>query len=396
MSLLTKVKPKPQSYPLDAFVAPGHYFFCRRIALPEDLDEGEREEFAFIELEKLSPFPLEHLFYGCCFDAAQRHALVYAVYKRRLEPRKTADWLKLDAAVPDFLVALGGKAKAATPLVLVTERSLVGLRFDEASELPCELWAEELPLSDESSGEAAAIAAFARRCEQRFQAGPARLWRAVPGGLWQAGQARFAATSDSKQERIEEIFTRAALWSADLRDPETLELAKVEEKRNGVLWTGVLAMLALLGLLVLGEAAWGISKGYLAFRNSVIEQRAKPVAAVDSKQKSVNELLSFRESNLMPFQMLIELDAYRLQEGVPDFQQIVYRKAATDGPDRLKIEAVAQNRTQVTLFKRRLEGFSKVRAAELSSVKTGNEGVTFTVSVDFVPGAFLASMGGAQ
>ncbi|MGY8693056.1 MAG: hypothetical protein ACKVGW_02530, partial [Verrucomicrobiia bacterium] len=59
---------KSRTLTMQVIAAPSQLFFCRRIEIPEDVTEDEREGFVQLQLESLSPFPLEHLQFGYVID----------------------------------------------------------------------------------------------------------------------------------------------------------------------------------------------------------------------------------------------------------------------------------------------------------------------------------------
>lgn len=383
MSLLSKVKPRAQAYALDAFLAPGHWFFCRRIAIPEDLEKGEEEGFALLELENLSPFPLDHLHFGYCLDGLRRHAFVFAAYKRRFEGVDVGGWRRIDAALPDFIAALHEDLAGPKPLILVTGKALVALRYDGESSLPADFFARARETGEESSAIEEEIATFRGEVEKRFDARALRIGFANTESKWVGSTAWFGVVAADETPMARASFTRAELWKADLRDPEMVEQAKRDERQNALLWKGVGALAAIVSLLLLGEAFWGLSAGYLAMVERRNESRAARVESVETLRVTTNELLSFRESNLAPFRMIEAL--LPLQ----DWPNIIYRKFETSGPEVLVIDARSSNQNQVTEFKKRLERFGKIQSVDLSNQVNNPSGTTFTTTIRFVPGAFL-------
>ena len=57
-------------------MAPGCSFFCRRVEIPGDVESDELDSFLQLQLESLSPFPLEHLQFGFVVDAARQFAFL--------------------------------------------------------------------------------------------------------------------------------------------------------------------------------------------------------------------------------------------------------------------------------------------------------------------------------
>ncbi len=375
-------------------MAPAHWFFCRRIKIPSDLEKGEEEGFALLELENLSPFPLDHLHYGYRLDKAGRFAFVFAAYKRRFEKVDQAAWRRGDAVLPDFLLGLHASSKSEEGLVLVTETSLVAFSYDERSELPAAFYAESR-VFDEKEGEDAPslksqIDRFESIAKSRLGTSRLRIWHANTEAKW-VGQTAWFGAVDAEENPVAQVdFSRAQLWKADLRDPDQVELAQKDERQNALLWKALGGIAALVGIILLGELYWGASSAYLSYRNSKIAERTPLVQEIQGLQATSNTLRGFLESDLQPFEMIEAL--LPLQQ----YPNIVYRKFETEGPDVLVVDAKADNQTQVTEFKKRLERFDKIASVELSKQVNKPSGSTFTTTIRFKFGAFYQLAGGNQ
>ncbi|MDQ8202964.1 hypothetical protein [Pelagicoccus sp. SDUM812003] len=385
MSLLTKLKPKPQAYALDAHFVPGHWFFCRRIEIPADLEKGEEEGFLMLELEGMSPFPLEHLYCGYRLDSERRYAFVFAAYRRRFGGVDQAAWRRLDAVLPDFLIGLSSDARVSGPLVLETESSYVAFRYDGNSDLPVAFFAEPKPKNqdgEEQQGEEG-LSAFLRRASDSIGVKGPCVWKVNTRKEWVGSQAWLGVDEPSKGCEHVVSFSRGDIWKADVRDPEMVEQARKDERQNAIIWKGVLGIAALVGLLFIGEIYWAGSEAYLALRRSQNEKRAPLVEDFNELNDTTRALQLFQESNLVPFQMIESLAPLQ------NYPKVVYRKFETSDPNVLVIEARSQNSSEVTAFKKRLEAFGKISSVELSNQVNNPSGSTFTATIRFVPGAFF-------
>lgn len=367
-------------------MAPAHWFFCRRIEIPADLEKGEEEGFALLELESLSPFPLDHLHYGYRLDGAGRYAFLFAAYKRRFEKIDQAAWRRSEAVLPDFLLALHRDAREqGSGLVLVTSKSFIAFSYDDKSDLPAATYAEaRLETVDDGSvlSLKSQIDQFASVAKARLGISRVRLWYANASAKWIGDSGWFGAVDGSEAPAARVEFTRDELWKADLRDPEKVELAKKEERQNRFLWKGLGVLVLLVGLILLGELYWGANSLYLSYRGSQIEKRNPQVQELMELRNTSMELGEFLESDLKPFAMI---------EALMPFQKhpsIVYRRFETDGPDTLVINAKANNQTEVTEFKKRLERFEKVSSVSLSRQENASSGTTFDATIQFKFGAF--------
>lgn len=383
MSLLFKVKFKPQPYELDAYNAPAHFFFCRRIEVPSDLEKGEEEGYVLLELENLSPFPLEHLNFGYLLDEAKRFAFAFAAYKRRFEGVDTGAWRRMDAALPDFIVALKNASEDTSPLVLVTEASYVGFAFDGESSLPSRFTAVPRSVLEEGENDEMDILAFGAEAAAQFGGGEPRIWIANTNPNWLGANAILAASNIDESLAAEVSFSREEIWTTDLRDPEMVEQAKKDEQQNAILWKGVLGLAAVIGLLLIGELVWGGRSLYLAQREKWNEERVEHVASINKLRTTTDTLLDFQESNLVPFKIIEELLPYT------EWPKVVYRRFETDGPNGLIINARSDNQREMTEFKKRLERFDKIVSVEFTNQVTNPSGSTFRTHIRFQPGAFL-------
>lgn len=393
MSFPSKFKPQAQAYDLDAFMAPAHWFFCRRIEIPSDLESGEEEGFALLELESLSPFPLDHLYYGYQLDSAGRYAFVFAAYKRRFEKVDQTTWSRIDAVLPDFLLGLHSSSKGNGDIVLVTSKSFIAFSYDEKSELPAAVYTEARELDDGEEGEtapslASQVIRFESIAKGRIGFSKVCTWYANTEAKWVGQTAWFGAVDSSGSPAAKVDFSRAEIWKADLRDPEQIDQAKKQERQNGILWKGLGVLAALVALVLFGELYWGASSGYLAYRNAELEEQTELVEEIKTLQSTSNTLRGFLESDLQPFKMIEALQPLR--------GEIIYRKFETNGPDVLLIDAKADNQTQVTDFKKRLERFEKISSVELSKQENKPSGSTFTTTIRFEFGAFYEPAGGVQ
>ena len=100
----------------------------------------------------------------------------------------------------------------------------------------------------------------------------------------------------------------------------------MEERRNYLIWRIAIGMAAVIGFLVAGEFVWFAEKGYLELRRGWNEEQAPLVEEIVSQKTTINELLSFRESDLIPFDMLVAIEPFRTDS-------VVFTKVETNGPN---------------------------------------------------------------
>ncbi len=372
------VKSKSLSLELKASLAPAHYFFCRRIALPEELEESEREGAISLELESISPFPLEHLNFGYIIDDAGKYAFVFAAYKRRFESAEISGWSESEFVVPDFSYALVKERENNGPLMIVSERSVAFFRFDSESNLPA--FFQALPRENDED-HSSDIESLKKVMDLKPGDGDCRVLISDGSVFEDGGKIRLNATESDSRQTFSTMVERSRFWQLDLRDPEVIENAQGEERRNFILWNSVLGAAAVFLLLLLGELIFGISYGYLSLRKNWNVEQAPFVAHISSQNSTVIQLEQFEESDLMPYEMLEAINPYKPVS-------VQYSKISTDGPERLVIDANARSVSDANQFKTSLERFPKIDNVLLENMRPLPGGATFRAILTFQFGAF--------
>lgn len=364
--------------PLESDVVSGHLFFCRRIELPDGLENSEIPGVVELELDKLSPFPIEHLHFGYLVDRAAKFAWIYASYKKRIENERVKRWEQLDWATTDFAIGLVAESNSKAPLVIATPESLVCLRFDDVSELPCSFRAKSRKLEDEDAPLSEQISGFA----SELNLGDSfRAWEVVSNVL-QTGKTLVLIAIDLKTgEEICQRVPRSRSWSMDIRDGEAIAKVQNEERRNFVLWKIVLGVAVLFALLLVGELVFGAALTYKNLRAGWNENDTPQVENIRSMQTTIAELNNFKKSDLVPFEMLAAIEPYR------DVNTNILSLVETDGPNALLMEGQANNISERNAFKSRLEGFGKVERVEILNTRNTQKGTEFSFLVIFVEGA---------
>ncbi len=368
---------------MQAIGAPGQLFFCRRIEIPEDVADDERESFIQLQLEGMSPFPLEHMQFGFVVDEAKRFAFVYSGYRRSFENGSIVEWEKQEAVIPEFSIGLlAGKKDSGKPLLVVSETSLTYLEFDDESELPCcfESFPRSVPEEDEEAKDwTEEVEEVKARLGDRIKGVTIRVWNA--NTEVHIGKQKFRLRAEESGELISAVVTRDTLWTMDLREPALIDRAKLEERRNAIFWRVVQGMAAALILLIVGEIGWMASRAYISLRKGWNDEQAPIVMVIDSHDRTARELEEFEESDLVPFTMLVAIEPFRTND-------VLFSKVETNGPNGLKVFATATSNGHANQFKARLERFEKIDSVELQDIQSRPSGTSFTALMNFKPGSF--------
>lgn len=373
-----------------AAMAQGHSFFCRRVEIPSDVEDDELESFLQLQLEALSPFPLAHLQFGFVIDAGRRFAFLYAAYRRSFERKDAASWEGQEAVIPEFSIGLkAGGLDEKTPLLLVADSSFTYFEYDELSELPCYFYS--IPKSegetDDDAASEAAIESVILELKQGRSVDSIRVWKAKTEIAIDKKTLKLRASEGDRQIVAE--VDRESMWRMDLRDAESVERVQIEERRNYLIWRVAIGMAAVFGLLALGEFIWFTEKGYLKLRRGWNEEQSPLVEEIVSQKTTINELLSFRESDLIPFDMLVAIQPFLTDA-------VWFTKVETNGANSLRVFANATSNGQANQFKTRLERFVKIETVELQNIQSRPDGTTFTALLNFKIGAFPNSAEGEE
>jgi len=373
--------PEHKSLTLRAAMAQGYSFFCRRVEIPSDVEKDELESFLQLQLESLSPFPLEHLQFGFAIDARRRFAFLYSAYRRSLERSITADWETQEVVIPEFSIGLlAGNSEQKSPLIIEAANSYTYLEYDSLSELPC--YFQSIPKTEGESEDGSDNFEFkdvVEKLKKERSVDFIRIWEASSEIMIDKKTLKLRASEGDHQATAE--VDRDSLWQMDLRDPEMIERVQLEERRNFLIWRIAIGMAAAIGLLALGEFVWFAEKGYLGLRKGWNEEQAPLVEQIISQKTTINELLSFRESDLIPFDMLLAIEPFRTDA-------VWFTKVETNGANSLRVLANTTSNGQANQFKARLERFVKIETIELQNIQSRPGGTTFTALLNFKLGAF--------
>ncbi|MFP6901255.1 MAG: hypothetical protein VCA36_09950, partial [Opitutales bacterium] len=135
---------------------PAEHFFCECIDLPDNLEEKDLEAHAEEEMQRLSPFPVEHLYWGFHASIEHRKALLFGALSSKL---RQLGWENLEIfrrVFPSFVSLLseefGNRFDRPTICFLLHEESLTAAAFDGHSPIPLHLFSQSLSEEEVEGG----------------------------------------------------------------------------------------------------------------------------------------------------------------------------------------------------------------------------------------------------
>jgi hypothetical protein len=362
---------------------PGDAFFMRRFDLPAGTEAGEVAGFVGLQLEELSPFPLDQLHHGFLRAADGSAVFVYAAYRRRLPPGVTESWAAAPFVLPDFAPALKLRFPATTVVLMRSATALSALYFEADQDLPVRSAARGLPAG--ADGEA--FAAVRRAVLELVQAGPARevqLEIAGPPQQRAQGLTFQLAGGSRKDDGREIVLTSDECWAMDVREPE---FVAAQRKRHGVdllFWRVVQGAVAAIVLLVLGEILLVGGSAYAGWMKRRFDERQPDYLALDAKNSLAINLQTFRDRAVNPF------DMFRvLARGKP--ASVYFTEARLEG-FRMEVQGEASTNAEYNTYMESLKVAPELAGPpEEKGRKTQNNLTTFTIVVNFRQGAFPAA-----
>lgn len=359
---------------------PGERFFVRRIPLLPDAPAAAQVELA---LETLSPFAPEHLFSGHLTDAAGRHALIFAAYRRNFSATEQSGWDDAEAVIPAFLpwvIARPALGLNSPGLLVQTADGLTGFVWDGDSDLPALILSHRSPEADRPTAENTLVAEMTRR-----------------GGLtadqitsWPDRPVDVRPTSDGLQVTVDErepvVLPTRALATADVRDKAVLGVRRRHTARTRLTWRLAFATLAALALCLLAELGLRAGGFWLAKQRAQIDARAPEIARIESAQNLAARLEQLSATQLKPFEMLAAINR-------PRPAAVEFVRVSTNGPLQLVIEAQTNNAADLRTYESALRQLGGIAAVDLRDPRMRDGRTSFSLQVTFKAGWLAA--GGA-
>jgi hypothetical protein len=352
---------------------PGDRFFVRRIPLLPDAPAAAQIELA---LETLAPFAPEHLYHGHLIDAAGRHALIYAAYRRNFPADEQADWDDAEAVIPAFLawvVARPALGLGSPGLLVETTDGLTGLGWDDASELPAVVLSQRNSDSGHPVGENALVTEITRRsgiAADKITAWPNRPpdVRPASGGL--------QVTVD-EQEPV--MLPTKALATADVRDKLVLGLRRRHAARTRFTWRFAITTMAALGLCLVAELGLRGGGFWLEKQRELMDARAPEISAIESAQNLAARLEQLSATQLKPFEMLAAINR-------PRPASVEFVRVSTNGPLQLVVEAQTNNAADLRTYESALRQLGGVATVDLRDPRMRDGRTSFSLHVTFKAG----------
>lgn len=357
----------------------GDAFVVRRLELPSGTTEPEVAGFVALQLEELSPFPLDQLYHGHVCSSDRRAVLIYAAYRRRFPVDQTEHWPAAQYVLPDFAGVLRQRFPATSVVLLRAEQTLSALLFVADKELPERVASR--PLAPDAPADE--VERVRRQLHVLVEAGSARevglRARGAPEQRTKGLQFFFEPEGSGSGREV--FIPGNECWTMDVRDSAFIAEQRRRLGQDLVLWRVVLGAAAAMVLLLLGEVLLGASQGFVSWLDRRNREQAPRIASIRDRDAATMRLEDFVVSGVQPFEMLEAVN--RLKPGNSHLTRSVAK-----GTSVLEFQGWSPDVASVDLFESNLRAAPSVEAVERRPVSTNTGGSTFFITVTFKFGSF--------
>ncbi len=381
-SLEEKIKSKiPQRTLL---LLPGEFFFVQMAELPEGIEGKDIEQFAEFSLEGVSPFPLEHLYWGYLHHEDSPHILIYAAYRERLRKNGYENLENHDHVFPDFVAGLPEGRDQPEISFLNHQASLSALYFKPGCRVPVNARSMPLPKAEMED-------------EELLQQREKLLATLDPSGFQASREVRTIAVTDGKAGRNPELFSRTvngtdvntqwrhddsfpalsekACWEADVRDKNFVQKERKVLAISKKVWFAAMGAGIAAGMLLLLQVGVLAGNMWVKNRENTIARQAPESAYVEERQSLLEKIDQYVQQELRPFEMLSLLNV-----GRPKI--IHFTEAASNAHNRMVVEGVGNNVEAVNSYTQTLRNSARISSVE-TRVRSSGGKAPFTLQITF-------------
>ncbi len=288
---------------------PGDMFYDERIDIPEALTEQEIHDYLLTELEGLSPFTEEQLYWGALVNEDHSQAYLYAATRERVNSLVGESENENQLCLPDYFPFLKQKVEAGTVVFALNGNQYCALYFNQADSFPVEETSITLESIPEDAQTWQMIQADMLR-EAEFPADKlSNSSLSYSEAKWDWKQSlnlmsRLTADGEEQAEPFSLSLKGNAIWLADIRSED-----EVKKQRNNLTWGNRLWLLSLASLLLLGLSGvfalvnMGMQHSLNA-KETKIAQQQDLVFSIEQKRENLGLYGNAADVHLQPLLML--------------------------------------------------------------------------------------------
>lgn len=357
--------------PGEAALLPGNRFFVRRFAV-EGADVTSQVN---LQLEALSPFPLEQMLVGHVITADGKQVLAYSAHRRRFTPEESFAWPENCPVIPEFLALCGHRLAEGGVVVHQGEERLTALAWKAGDSLPSAVVVTDRADQNEVgiAQEAAALAELPAECAVEI----------ISGLL--TGQMVEGALALTAKDHETFTVSKAQLDDADIRDSDFLAARRKKERANLIMWTVAQACAAVLVICVVAEVGTAFIRGRSNSLEAQIEKARPNIEEIKELDGISTRLADLGIKRLLPLEMLALVNEKR--PATVEFTNITCeakkQKASVLTKPTITIDAKTPNAGDISDLLKAVKAIPEVESATNSEPKVRDTATTFRLEVVF-------------
>ena len=352
---------------------PDAHFFVRIVPVADAVTPEEVAAQVALALERLAPFPVEHLNHGFYWVPGAAQALAFAAYRRRFTAEQVEAWTGAELVMPTFVALVGLAPEPATTVLVPGADQLTAIHWGD-SPVPTQVLVRALPheATDEDRTRA--------RDELLREIGGSKKIIDLP-------TAPVAVPSPDDQAYLFQAGDIAihlpvaqAAW-LDARPKDELAALRQEHARDVLLWRIFLGCAATLLLLIVGELALVGGHMWQKTRIAQVNAQKSGVEKTQALEVLTNRIEDFSTRRLLPFEMLT------LMGGKDKRGSMVFTRTTTVGIYGLEIEAQTPNPSDATAYETWLKANPSFAKVEFHPQSSPAKMAIYKITVFFKPEA---------
>jgi hypothetical protein len=309
-------------------LVPSHFFFYEVIEVDSDLSLDEQEDFIQLQIESISPFPIEQILYGYFVIPNSPNCVLYLALKDRLNAKGFNALDSYTWVIPDSIIELSQNT-ALFEHSAIKEILLKNIRKEYDLQV---LKEGDIVITDPN---AYGIEAPNLTCDQ--------------------------------------------LWTADIRPIEFKEKTKKDRSRLAFLNKAFQYSLYFFALIFIAELGLIVAKTWLSAHASRIEAQAPAVSRIEDQHTLINKLDQIAQNELRPIALLEHANAIRTKLG----SNIVYDDVDIVGENEVTIKGSAGSVNQFNAYVKQLEQSGYFVISEDPKYVTRGGKTTFTLKMNY-------------
>ena len=356
---------KPENRTIKDFtIVPDKFFFFKSFEISERTSTKKLLAIVFNQIVENSPFPIEQLLWGFIQSKHRKNSLIwYAGLKEKVQSFLGEIPTDKHVIPCGALAILLGDDKGNCWLSIENQTSVV-IDGDPKAFLSekCDNW-ETIKLN------------FGY-----IKCGPLKHYVLKQVRLNHANDYKciLETASEDGQSFTQDmrVLSSNAIWSADIRDKESLKLFKRQKEIISFTNRGLKCVGYALLMIFIFQFGLLCGKSVVSWKKGIVKRQTSIVKKIENKDFLVRQMQAMLEQEMRPFELLGLLNSYRPND-------IYFSNATIDNAHNIVVEAVSRSAMSVQAYADKLKESEMFEAVRLDNINVSHQGTKFKLSCDF-------------